>query len=127
MENAKNTSTVKGFNSTEVIDYPVLLSQYETQLYRDAYDKYLGNYDDALYYGAGIYGYWLLMFVMGSIVSWSRYLFPSLYSSNGFINGIRKNITLPALVGKAKTNAKSISFIEFLVPSRVESLMLSGF
>ncbi|KAK6872883.1 Ferric/cupric reductase transmembrane component 1 [Candida tropicalis] len=127
VENAKNTSTVKGFNSTEVIDYPVLLSQYETQLYRDAYDKYLGNYDDALYYGAGIYGYWLLMFVMGSIVSWSRYLFPGLYSSNGFINGIRKNITLPALVGKAKTNAKSISFIEFLVPSRVESLMLSGF
>ncbi|RCK54922.1 putative ferric reductase transmembrane component [Candida viswanathii] len=127
VDNAVNTSTVDGYNKTEVIDYPVLLSQYETQLYRDAYDKYLGNYDDSLYYGAGIYGYWLLMFVVGSIVSWSRYLFPGLFTSNGFINGIRRNITLPALVGRAKTNARSLSFIEFLVPSRIESLVLAGF
>ncbi|KAL6452287.1 CFL1 Probable ferric reductase transmembrane component [Candida maltosa Xu316] len=127
-ENAKNTTLVDGFNKTEVIDYPIKLDPFGIQLYRDAYDQYLGNYDDSLYYGAAIYGYWALVLLVGAVFGWARFLFPSAYRSNGkLVNGFRRNITLPALVGKAKTSAKSFGFMEYLAPSRIESIILFGF
>lgn len=57
---------------------PFKLDEAEMKLYERAYKQFLGNYDDSLYYGAGILGYWLLIMCIGAIVNWGKVMFPGL-------------------------------------------------
>ncbi|KAI3405751.1 hypothetical protein KGF56_001358 [Candida oxycetoniae] len=131
LSNTKTVTTTANTNTntSKIIDHPVVLNSQDSKLYRDAYDKFLGNYDDSVYYGLGIYGYFTVIFIISSITNWTRYLKPRTIrkSTSPFVNFIRAKITVPALIGKCKTQAKSLGRVEFLIPSRLETLVLFGF
>ncbi|KRZ98289.1 uncharacterized protein AC631_05951, partial [Debaryomyces fabryi] len=73
---AKETSDIKNFNATIPVDVPVKLNSSSVKLYIDAYDQFLGNYDDSLYYGSGVLGYWALVFLIVTVVNWTKIISP---------------------------------------------------
>ncbi|CAH2353395.1 ferric/cupric reductase transmembrane component 2 [[Candida] railenensis] len=129
-KNAVNVSADPDFNTTEVIDYPILLDLSLLGPELKSYEAFLGNYNDSLYYGAGILGYWALVFLLAIIFNWSKFLFPGFmkWCTGPISNFWRANVTLPALGGKHKDKEVTyLRFIKFLVPSRLESVVIFGF
>ncbi|GEQ68745.1 hypothetical protein JCM33374_g2413 [Metschnikowia sp. JCM 33374] len=112
------------------IDYPIYVNQTSAILYHRAYKDFLGNFDWAYWFSTGLYAYWALVFLVGAACNWSVVLFPNLRNvCNGKISKAwRKYVTLPALIKKKKNHhQKFLGILNFLVPSRLESLILSGF
>ena len=127
---AKDTSDIKDFNATVPVDVPVKLNSTSVKLYIDAYDQFLGNYDDSLYYGSGVLGYWAFIFLVATVVNWTKIIFPGLVRkfTGPVSNTWRKHVTLPAAASKNKTNEKPfLKVFDFLVPSRLETIILVGF
>lgn len=127
---AKDTTKIKGYNATEVVDYPVQLNATLVHMYKQGYKNFLGNYDDSVYYGSGMLGYWLLVFLLAAVTNWCKTLFPGV--SNFFVgpisNAWRKYVTIPALGRRRKSNEfKFIRVFDALIPSRMESLVIFGF
>ncbi|KRZ98265.1 uncharacterized protein AC631_05975, partial [Debaryomyces fabryi] len=73
---AKDPSDIKNFNATVPVTMPVKLNETLVKLYIDAYDQFLGNYDDSLYYGSGVLGYWALVFLIVTVVNWTKIISP---------------------------------------------------
>ncbi|KAF3986430.1 hypothetical protein FT663_04560 [Candidozyma haemuli var. vulneris] len=129
-DNAKFPSDIEGFNKTKMVDSPIRSNVSSAKAYYESEYIFLGNFDRAMYYGAGALGYWALMFLIAIIANWSVVIFPSLRMSfNGPISKAwRKYITLPALVRRKKNDhQKNLGLFNFLVPSRMESLIVFGF
>ncbi|KAK6453625.1 FAD-binding domain-containing protein [Scheffersomyces xylosifermentans] len=127
---AKDPSEIPGFNVTIPVDYPIKVNETLAHLYQRAYDVFLNNYDYTLYYGSGILGYWALVFILAAIANWSKILFPGLVKKfNGKIsNTFRKHITLPATIVKKKSQEQRfLKVFNFMIPSRMETLVLVGF
>lgn len=108
-----------------IVDEPILLLTLEVHLYRRAYEKYLGNFDDSIYYGTAVYGYWTIVLLLAAIVNWGKLIFPTW--SNSSLRLIQKHVILPALGAKSKAQTQSLGPIEFIVPSRFEALILGLF
>lgn len=118
---------IEGFNLSKPVNVPVKLNSTFTHLYADAYDVFLGNYENSLYYGAGALGYWLAVFLIAAVVNWSKVLFPGVVAQfTGPISNVwRKYITLPAAIRRKKTNEQKLLYIfDLLVPSRLETLII---
>ncbi|CAH2351125.1 ferric reductase transmembrane component 3 [[Candida] railenensis] len=127
---AVKTTDIENFNMTEIIDVPVILDPTLISNYRKAYVNFLGNYNNSLYYGSGILGYWALVFLLSGISHWAKFLCPNLMKkcTGPITNFWRKNVTLAALGKKDKTNNVRIwKVINILVPSRVETIIIIGF
>lgn len=127
---AKNSTEIKGFNVTKVVDYPVLLDKHLVHLYKVGYKNFLGNYDDSLYYGTGMLAYWALVLLLGAITNWTKELFPSV--ANFFVgpisNAWRQHITIPSLGRRKKTQEQRfLRAFDFIIPSRMETLVIIGF
>ncbi|KAK8439295.1 hypothetical protein ACI3LY_005173 [Candidozyma auris] len=129
-KNAKSPQDVEGFNKTKMIDFPIKSNVSLAHSYFEAEWVFLGNFDRAMYYGAGALGYWALVFLVAIIANWSVVIFPSLRTTfNGPISKAwRKYITLPALSRKKKNDhQKNIGLFNCLVPSRMESIVVFCF
>ena len=127
---AKDPSDIKNFNATVPVTMPVKLNETLVKLYIDAYDQFLGNYDDSLYYGSGVLGYWALVFLIVTVVNWTKIISPGLVKTftGPVSNTWRKHVTLPAAASKNKTSERPfLKVFDFLVPSRLETLILVGF
>jgi predicted ferric reductase len=130
LDAAKSPSEIEGFNITIPVDVPLKINETVALTYTRAYDNFLGNYDDSLYYGVGILAYWAFVMLVASIANWSMIICPSLVQkcTGPFSTYWRKYITLPALARRNKTNEqKFLWFLDFIVPSRFETLVLLGF
>ena len=94
---------------------PFKLDEAEMKLYERAYKQFLGNYDDSLYYGAGILGYWLLIMCIGAIVNWGKVMFPGLTKklTSKPINLWRQYVSMPATFRKKK--AEELRIFKFLI------------
>lgn len=130
LESAIPASEMENFNITVPVKVPLKINETSIKLFEKSYKVFLGNYDHSLYYGAGCLGYWGLIIIIAMIFNWSSILFPNLkYTFDGkFSRAWRKYLTLPAL-GKTK-RAESQRFmyvLEFLVPSRLETLVVFFF
>ncbi|RLV91420.1 putative ferric reductase transmembrane component [Spathaspora sp. JA1] len=92
-------------------------------------NQFLHNWTDTLYYGNAVLGYWGLVMVIGALVNWLPLMFPQYCKPTGpFANWCRRNIILPATIGKKRMqNYKIWYIIEFYMPSRFESIILLGF
>lgn len=128
LANAMDTSDMSDFNATMVINYPIKADSDLVILLEKSYKAFLGTYDNSLYYGAGAIGYWGVIALIATFVHWTSILIPS---SRNFFNGtysylLRKYITLPAL-RKRRMVSKRVYIFEFLVPSRLESLVVFAF
>lgn len=95
-----------------------------------AIDQYLVNWDNTFYYGAGILGYWALVILIAAISNWTRALFPGLMTdlTGPLSNWWRQNISLPATFGSKKSQSSTLyRFLDFYIPSRFESIVITGF
>lgn len=124
--NAVAIKDIPNFNRSVPVDVPILVNSSTVKLIEDAYVVYLGNYDNSLYYGGAAIGYWGLMAVIAIVANWGVVLFPG---TRNFFNGtfskfFRKYITLPALGKKNRSVSKRILWVDFLVPTRLESLVV---
>lgn len=129
-EKAKFPSEIEGFNKTKAVDVPIKANVSLAASYYESYYIFLGNFDRAMYYGAGALGYWALVFLMAIVANWAVVIFPSLRTTfNGRLSKLwRKHITLPALVRKKKNDHQTnLGLFNCLVPSRMESLIVFGF
>ncbi|KAK6465102.1 ferric reductase NAD binding domain-containing protein [Scheffersomyces coipomensis] len=127
---AIHASDIPNFNAKSPVHVPIRLNDTNIRLYMEAYDKYLGNYDNSLYYSVGVIGYWALVFLVAIIVNWSQVLFPGFFKilTGPISNKFRKHITMPAAFGKKKTTEhKVLKIFHFLMPSRFETIVIIGF
>lgn len=127
---ALTTDEIEDFNLTVPIDVPLRLDDETMHLYEAAYLIFVGNYDDSLYYGAGVLGYWGLVIVISMIFHWTNWLFPSIAKSfDGRLSRMwRKYVTLPALLKRKRAaSQKFVGILDFLVPSRLESIVVFFF
>lgn len=118
---------IEGFNATVPVDVPIKLDDATTALYEAAYLMFVGNYDDSLFYGGGVLGYWGLVIVISMIVHWTTWLFPNIGKSldGRFSRMWRKYITLPALAKRKRAQSQKFAgILDFLVPSRLETIVV---
>lgn len=131
LQEARNVSEIPDFNVSATVDFPVLVTNVSfTRTALKAYELFLGNYDDSMYYGAGCVGYWLVVIVIATVCHWGVRFFPNLRDVfNGtFSKLFRKYITLPALAKrKRNVHQKAGVVFDFLVPTRMESLVVFTF
>ncbi|KAI5951549.1 hypothetical protein KGF54_004623 [Candida jiufengensis] len=108
-------------------NYPIILNKINLALYQESYARFYDNYSNSLYYGAGMYGYWLLILLLGAIANWFKILFPSLNKkmTGPLINCWRIHISVPATFGKKRAQEQNfLKFFGFLIPSRFESIVI---
>lgn len=117
-------------SSTKILHHPLKLNDSVIYVYKDMYDQFLGNYNRSIVYGFYLVEFWLVVFGIVAIGNWAKFLFPHFCKkfTGPSSNWIRKNITLPALFGRYKTNEKPfMKFLDLLVPTRAETLILLVF
>ncbi|KAF8000665.1 hypothetical protein HF325_004454 [Metschnikowia pulcherrima] len=112
------------------IDYPIYVNQKMAKNYYRAYTNFLGNYNWGYWFSTALYAYWAFVFVVAAVSNWSVVLFPNLrHVCNGRISKMwRKYVTLPALIRKKRNDHQEcLGILDFLVPTRLETIVLSGF
>ncbi|KAM9917600.1 hypothetical protein OXX59_009226 [Metschnikowia pulcherrima] len=112
------------------IDYPIYVNQKMAKNYYRAYTNFLGNYNWGYWFSTALYAYWAFVFVVAAVSNWSVVLFPNLrHVCNGRISKMwRKYVTLPALIRKKRNDPQEcLGILDFLVPTRLETIVLSGF
>ncbi|GEQ72421.1 hypothetical protein JCM33374_g6108 [Metschnikowia sp. JCM 33374] len=112
------------------LDVPVIVPKEDALAAMDTYNMWLGNYNDSVYFGAGALAYWGLVCIFSGVANWGLILFPSLRRSlDGKMSRMwRKYVTLPALMRKKKATSHTFfKVVSFIVPSRLESLIIFVF
>lgn len=112
------------------LNVPVIVPREDALAAMDSYNMWLGNYNYSVYYGAGALAYWGIICVLSGIANWGLILFPGLRRAlDGKVSRLwRKYVTLPALVRKKKVAShRFLKIFSFIVPSRLESLIIFGF
>lgn len=122
-----NTTGYPGFNITKPFNRPVKVGHKKLI---GAYDSTVGrwyNYNRANYYGWALISYWIALILFAGFIRLISAMAPKTVNSlNGKIsNTYRKYITMPAL-GRQKvvTRGKLFKFIEFVIPTRIETIYL---
>ena len=126
-QNAKSASEIENFNMSVPIDVPFILNKTNTAIYQESYGRFYNNLYDAIDYGAGMLGYWLLVLLLGAIFNWMKFLFPGLTKkmTGPVINFWRSNVAIPATFRKKKSQEQTfLKIFSFLIPSRFESLVI---
>jgi predicted ferric reductase len=132
IENAHKVylSQARDVENTGAVNFPVKLDDSSILLFRNAYDQFLGNYDRSIDYGGYLVLYWAVVFSIAAIGNWSKFIFATSHKhlTDPFTNWYRKSISLPATYGSRKTNEKKFFFfLDMLVPTRAETIILSTF
>ncbi|RCK55316.1 putative ferric reductase transmembrane component [Candida viswanathii] len=130
LDHAVDLEDIPDFNYSVPVTVPIKLNGSEIILYHKSYILWLGNYDDAFFYGAGALGYWLLVMFIEFVCNWSKILFPGLVKKLTFgpISWWRKYVSMPATFRKRKAQELPIlEYFDCLVPSRYETLVIVGF
>lgn len=132
LENAKFPSEIPGYNKLVITKIPLKVNVTAAKFYDQGATK-LGNmYDDSLWYGAGLLGYWAAILMLATLVNWSYIIFPRMFKGfNGSIsNWFRRHFVLASTFGQRNSTAYSFMNVKFasgLVPLRWESLVLLVF
>lgn len=130
VDNAETKKQIHNFSTSSVISVPLKLNTTAVELYINAYDEFYGNYDDSMYWGYGLVGYWVLLALVSAVANWGVIVFPGLRRTfDGRMSRFwRKYVLLPALGKRKRASLQRFGgLFDFLVPSRVESLAVFGF
>lgn len=112
------------------VEHPVQISQQKLDVYKAGYDQFLGNYNRSIEYGWGLVAFWAAVFAAAAVGNWTKLLFPAVVKTltGSFSRAFRSRVSLPASCGKNKTNETHfLGFLDFLAPSRAETLMVLAF
>lgn len=126
-KHAKYVSQIPNFNATAISEVVIRTNKSEADTYINSFKQNYWNYDNSIYYGSGLLGYWALVFLISGIVNWSKLLFPGLVKkfTGPISNKWRKYVSIPALYKKKRaTDHKVFLFIHYLVPSRMETIVI---
>ncbi|KAI5968930.1 hypothetical protein KGF57_000045 [Candida theae] len=126
-EKAKSASEIPNFNMSIPIDVPFILNTTMTGMYQEAFKRFYENYDTSIEYGSGMLGYWLLVLILGAIFNWVKILFPNITKkmTHPVINWWRQYVSMPATFRKKKSQEQNfLRYFGFLIPSRLESLVI---
>ncbi|EGW35467.1 ferric reductase [Spathaspora passalidarum NRRL Y-27907] len=128
LNNAKNKYEIKP--SREPVNFPVKFSPKEMDLYGKVAINFLGNYDDSIWYGISMFGFWFLVLTIGAISHWTKVLFPETTKKlvGSISNSYRKYISIPALYGKRRAQEiRCWKVFDSLIPTRFESIVIGLF
>lgn len=121
-------------NSTDTsiasFDHPLRLMKLDIFRYRAAYDQFLGNYNRSIDLGFYLVWFWAIILCVAAAGNWAKILFPTATQkcTGGLNRSFRRNISLPATLGRSRTNEKTvIPGVAMLVPSRAETAILVAF
>ena len=112
------------------LQHPLRLSETEIMVYRRSYDQFLGNYNRSVQYGFYLVLFWALVFTLAAVGNWTKILYPRLAQlwTGKAVLTFRRYVSLPATVGRWRTNERPIGGIfDLLVPTRAETLILLAF
>lgn len=126
----RNVSDIADFNVSKKVDFPVLLDYTElVPAYKSGYLLYLRGYNFGIQYGIGLLGYWAGVLLTAAVVNWTIRLFPAITGLfTGRVSSLyRRYITLCATIHRKKAHHQPLGFFDLLVPSRMESLVVTGF
>lgn len=127
---AVTPSEIDGFDISKTFNAPIKLNTTLLDIYRRSYYNYYGNFDRSIYWGSGLLAYWLLVLTIATISHWTKRLDPALVKSlTGPVSTFwRRHISLPALIRRRRNReVKCFWLFDFLVPTRLELLILLGF
>ncbi|EMG48153.1 hypothetical protein G210_1335 [Candida maltosa Xu316] len=130
LANAQTKEEIANFSKTIPITVPFKFSNKTLDLWAASYAQYLGNYDNSVYYGYGLLGYWGLVMLLGAVAHWSKVLFPGLVKKNtsGVVNWWRKYISMPATFKKKRVQEQKLfKVFDCLIPTRFETVVIAGF
>lgn len=116
--------------SPSLLDHPLKLNDSMVLINKGAFDMLMGNYGRSVVYGFYLSLFWVVVFALAAIGNWTKILFPRLCKrlTGRYSTWFRKNISLPALLGRFKTNERPfLKMLDFLVPTRAETLILVAF
>ncbi|RLV92257.1 putative ferric reductase transmembrane component [Spathaspora sp. JA1] len=109
---------------------PLRFESKDMDYYAKVAINFLGNYDDSIWYGVSVFGFWLIVLIIGAVRHWSKVLFPEISKNlNGPIsNFYRKYISTPALYGRRKTQSlPGFKVFDSLIPARIEMIVIALF
>ncbi|CAK9439641.1 uncharacterized protein LODBEIA_P37410 [Lodderomyces beijingensis] len=127
--NAVSASEIPGFNKSEIVNVPIILNASNTHDFQESYKRFYDNYNNSLYWGAGLLAYWSLVLILSAIINWSKVLFPNLITSwartSSAVRYWKRYVSTPATFCKKKSAHQDfLIYFGFLVPSRIESLVI---
>ncbi|EGW35515.1 uncharacterized protein SPAPADRAFT_64626 [Spathaspora passalidarum NRRL Y-27907] len=112
------------------VNVPVKYEPDTMNYYAYVANTYLLNFDDSIYYGAAIFGFWLVVLIIHAVSHWSKILFPGFIrnSTGPITNFWRRFVFMPALIGKRKSQSMP-GFVIFdsLIPARFDMIAISIF
>ncbi|RLV96177.1 putative ferric reductase transmembrane component [Spathaspora sp. JA1] len=126
--NAVNQSDIKP--SKDLVDVPVKFPKQEMDFFIEVASRFLLNYDNSIWYGVSVFGFWLLILLAYAVTHWTMMLFPTTTKkwTGPIVNFYRKHISNPALYGKLKSQSVSgWAVFDSLIPSRFESIIIALF
>lgn len=121
-----NPSDVDGFNKSAVTYVPV---EYNKKVFANAYKSIEArrkNEDWGMWMGAGLIGYWALMFLLAGIYNFLNLtVFVAGNLKSHPMNLIRKHLTMPATWGKRHSHPVTVfkMFVGY-IPLRIQSIVI---
>ncbi|EGW35517.1 uncharacterized protein SPAPADRAFT_146859 [Spathaspora passalidarum NRRL Y-27907] len=115
---------------SNIVDVPLKFEPKDMDHYSTIAMNFLGNYDDSVYYGVSVYGFWLIVLLIGAASHWTKMLFPGLTKkmTGPVSNFWRKYISMPAFIGRRKAQSiPGFKIFDSLIPTRFEMLVISLF
>ncbi|KAL6454245.1 LOW QUALITY PROTEIN: CFL1 Probable ferric reductase transmembrane component [Candida maltosa Xu316] len=125
-------SVVSPVNATNMT-VPINQTEYSEYAYglEASIDQFLTNWERSFFYGMAMTSYWGFALLIGAVSNWTQYLFPGLMTdlTGPVSNWWRKNITMPAAFGSRKAQEYTffVRFLQGYMPTRLESIITSGF
>lgn len=125
-----DTTKIDGFNKTAIYNSPVYYNKKAYKNYYNSYKARWRNVSDTMYMGAGLLGYWAVIFLVATVYNFfNRVGFVNKLFKSSFINKIRSTISLPSTF----TNKKHVTPVNFwkvfggYIPTRIETIVLFGY
>lgn len=119
-------ASFKQYMSNGLVTRPVRYSEEFSNFYNIAYNKFLANNNNLVYYSLGLIGYWLVVLFLFALNNWLK-MIPLFVRSKAWLPKLNKHVLVPATIGSKKQEAAGFGFFSMLVPSRLETIILLGF
>lgn len=117
------------YNAFTPIYNPILLDQGTVRGFLRAYKNQYFNANYNTFFGIALISYWFAIMFFAAIYHWTYLLLPGfVIACHGFAsNFVRKHITLAPMFKKSHAQSKTLGVLEWMVPTRLESLIIAGY
>lgn len=122
-----DTLKMNNYNQSEPATTPIKIPEENAKLFRNSYRQI----KNSVFFGSGAIAYWGLVVVVSAVFNWTVVFIPlSRKLTDGLlVKLIRRHLTMPALLGKRRTESFRAKWpiFEWLLPTRLETLVVVGF